>query len=59
MLILVATSTSFIREGGALSRGDVVQRGYYQTPQKYDEKDQEFDVWDDVFLDTCDFHGFS
>lgn len=52
----VATSITFIEEGGLLSRNDIEERGLYQTPQTSDEIDKLFDVFDDVFLDTKDLH---
>ncbi|NIC37048.1 hypothetical protein HBJ58_10175 [Halomonas desiderata] len=54
----VATSVTFIENGGLISRGGVVVRGLYQTPQSSDGVDMVFDVWDDVFLDVVDLHGF-
>lgn len=53
----VATAITFIQQGGLLSRGDVSRLNLYQTSQSSDEKDKEFDVWDDVFIDTVDLHG--
>jgi hypothetical protein len=53
----VATSITFIRKGGLLSRGDVERLNLYQTSQASDDKDRTFDVWDDVFIDTVDLHG--
>ena len=54
----VATSISFILSGGLLSRGDVERKTLTQTAQASDDEDKEFDVWDDVFLDTADLHGY-
>ncbi|MUK79140.1 hypothetical protein GNP84_19905 [Aliivibrio fischeri] len=54
----VATSISFILSGGLLSRGDIERRSLTQTIQASDDEDKEFNVWDDVFLDTADLHGY-
>ena len=54
----VATSSSFIRENGLLSRGCMEERGLFQTEQSSDKIDKEYDVWDDVFIDTVDLHGY-
>ncbi|HFQ5130070.1 TPA: hypothetical protein ACGUU0_004611 [Vibrio vulnificus] len=53
----VATSISFISSGGLLSRGDIERSSLTQTVQASDGEDKQFDVWDDVFLDTADLHG--
>ena len=52
----VATSITFIQEGGLLSRQDVEEQALYQTPQTSDEIDKLFDVFGDIFLDTTDLH---
>ncbi|GAV15888.1 hypothetical protein PBN151_5873 [Paenibacillus sp. NAIST15-1] len=52
----VPTACTFIRAGGILSRGAVEEQGLYQTPQSSDEVDQEFNVWNDIFLDCNDLH---
>lgn len=54
----VATSISFIFSGGLLSRGDIERCSLHQTIQASDDKDKEFNVWDDIFLDTTDLHGY-
>ncbi|MUK31927.1 hypothetical protein GNP44_17800 [Aliivibrio fischeri] len=54
----VATSISFILSGGLLSRGDIERSTLTQTIQASDDEDKEFNVWDDVFLDTADLHGY-
>lgn len=54
----VATSVSFILSGGLLSRGNIDRSRLTQTIQASDDEDKEFDVWDDVFLDTADLHGY-
>lgn len=53
----LATSITFIENGGLLSRGDVETNGFFQTPQTSDADDVMFDVWDDVFIDIVDLHG--
>ncbi len=52
----VATSITYIEEGGLLSRQDIDDNGFYQTPQTSDDIDKLFDVFGDVFLDTIDLH---
>ncbi|MBD3653148.1 hypothetical protein [Kangiella sp.] len=54
----VATSITFIEQGGLLSRQDVEDGGLYQTPQTSDDIDKLFDVFGDVFLDTTDLHKY-
>lgn len=52
----VRTSRTFIEQDGLLSRGAVQDKGLIQTFQSSDAKDQEYDVWNDIFLDTEDLH---
>ncbi|MGG1630060.1 hypothetical protein [Rossellomorea sp. NRS-1567] len=52
----VTTSCTFIKQGGLLSRGAVESLGLTQTEQMSDDLDKEFDVWDDIFLDSNDLH---
>jgi hypothetical protein len=54
----VATSITYVRQGGLLSRGAVQTNGLNQSPQSSDELDKIFNVWNDVFLDTVDLHGY-
>lgn len=54
----LATSVTFIQNGGLLSRGYVEKNGLYQTFQSSDSDDKLFDVWDDIFLDTADLHAY-
>lgn len=54
----LATSVTFIQNGGLLARGDLERNGLYQTFQSSDSDDKLFDVWDDVFLDTDDLHTY-
>ncbi len=52
----VTTSLTFISEGGLLSRGEVEKRGLKQTSQLSDNTDKLFNIWNDVFFDSCDVH---
>ena len=52
----VATSCTFLENGGLLSHGVVEERGLFQTPQESDEKDKEVDVFYDIFFDSVDIH---
>jgi hypothetical protein len=52
----VATSITYIEEGGLLSREYIEDQELYQTPQTSDEIDKLFDVFDDIFIDTIDLH---
>ncbi len=52
----VATSITFLEEGGLLSRDWIERNERYQTPQSSDDIDKIFDVFDDVFIDTADLH---
>lgn len=54
----LATAITFIEEGGLLSRGDVEKEDLIQTNQSSDDDDKDFDVWDDVFIDVVDLHGY-
>ncbi|HDL8224341.1 TPA: hypothetical protein PXQ84_004538, partial [Yersinia enterocolitica] len=54
----VATAISFIENGGLLSRGDIERKNAFQTKQASDQEDKLYGVWDDVFFDTADLHGF-
>ncbi|MET2954467.1 hypothetical protein [Vibrio harveyi] len=54
----VATSITYIENGGLLSRDWVERSNLYQTSQSSDEIDKLFDVFDDVFLDTEDLHKY-
>ena len=53
----LATSQSFLNNGGLYSRGLIEKSGLYQTVQDSDEDDKDNDVWEDVFFDTKDLHG--
>lgn len=52
----VTTSLSFISEGGLLSRGEVEKRGLKQTSQLSDDDDKLYNIWNDVFFDSCDVY---
>jgi len=53
----VPTAITYLNARGLLSRGYVTNKGLFQTAQKSDREDKEFDVWFDVFIDTADLHG--
>lgn len=52
----VATSITFIEQGGLLSRQQIENKNLYQTAQTSDDIDKQFDIFDDIFLDTADLH---
>ncbi|RTZ23381.1 hypothetical protein EKN09_09165, partial [Vibrio penaeicida] len=54
----LATAITFIEEEGLLSRGDVEKEDLIQTNQSSDDDDKDFDVWDDIFIDIVDLHGY-
>ncbi len=54
----VSTSLTFIENNGLLSRGLVERNMLHQTSQDSDTEDKAFDVWDDIFIDIADLHGF-
>jgi hypothetical protein len=54
----LATSITFLESNGLISRGGVEQHGLYQTEQGSDDSDKIFDVWNDIFIDTIDLHGY-
>lgn len=54
----LTTSISCIYNGGLLSRGDMENRGLDMTQQDSDCIDKQYNVWNDVFLDTVDLHGY-
>ena len=53
----VTTSSTFLEEGGLVSRGFVEGRGLKQTPQSSDPIDKKYDIWHRIFLDHVDIHG--
>ncbi|GAB3787704.1 hypothetical protein GCM10028818_53020 [Spirosoma horti] len=54
----VSSSITYFEQGGLLSRGAVEELGLYQSDQSSDELDKAFSVWNDVFIDTTDLHGY-
>ncbi|WP_321779373.1 hypothetical protein [Sulfurimonas sp.] len=54
----LTTSLTFIENNGLMSRGLVEKLGLKQTIQCSDDKDEKFDVWEDIFIDTMDLHGY-
>lgn len=52
----VATASTFLKNGGLLSRGYVEDHGLVQTSQETDEKDKQVDVFYDIFFDLVDIH---
>lgn len=52
----IATSLSYIKSGGLLSRQTADDMGLPQTPQSSDETDKEFGVYNDIFFDSVDIH---
>lgn len=53
----VATSVTFLSNGGVLSRGAVEEKGLFQTPQRSDEMDKQLGVFFDIFFDSADIHA--
>ena len=53
----VATSCTFLEQGGLLSREYAESNGLKQTPQKSDQEDKKFGIWDRIFLDHVDIHA--
>jgi len=54
----VKTSCTLIRQKGLLSRGEIEARGLPMTTQFSDNIDKQFDVWNDIFFDIVDLHGY-
>lgn len=53
----VATSLSYINNGGLFSRGAAAELNLVQTPQTSDASDIELGVYFDIFFDSCDIHS--
>lgn len=53
----VPTSLTFLEHGCLLSRGNVEANNLIQTPQKSDEIDKKFGLWNDIFFDSVDIHN--
>lgn len=54
----VRTSCTFIEQKGIISRGCVERKGLVQTTQPSDQIDKKYNVWNDIFLDVVDLHGY-
>lgn len=54
----VSTSITYFQQNGLLSRGAVERLGLSQTEQSSDELDKIVNVWNDIFIDTVDLHGY-
>lgn len=54
----VKTSCTFIQQKGLLSRGSIESKGLIQTAQSSDQIDKKYNVWNDIFLDIVDLHGY-
>jgi hypothetical protein len=52
----VTTSLTFLRQRAFVSRGFAEAKGLPQTPQYSDAQDKQVGVWNDVFVDTDDYH---
>jgi hypothetical protein len=52
----VLTACTFLENGALLSRHYVEQKKLNQTPQYSDLNDKEYGVYDDIFIDTVDYH---
>lgn len=52
----VKTTLSLLKLGGLASRGAVADNGLPQTSQISDDKDRQYGIWHDSFLDTFDIH---
>jgi hypothetical protein len=52
----VITSCSFLKKGCLLSRGELETQRLPMTEQISDNKDKEFGLWYDVFVDGIDIH---
>lgn len=54
----VTTSCTLIKQKGLLSRGVFERNGLDMTPQSSDDCDKLFEVWNDIFFDILDLHGY-
>lgn len=54
----VRTSCTLIEKKGLFSRGCIESKGLIQTSQTSDEIDKQFNVWNDIFFDLVDLHGY-
>ncbi len=53
----VRTSCSFLQKGALLSRAYIQNHSLSQTPQPSDAIDQQFGIWNEIFLDAVDIHA--
>ena len=54
----VRTSKTFLEQGGILSRKRVEDLSLVQTPQKSDEIDKKYNIWNDIFLDAINISKY-
>lgn len=54
----VKTACTLIQQKGLLSRGAMSAKSLPMTPQSSDDIDKQFDVWNDIFFDLVDLHGY-
>lgn len=54
----VKTSCTLIEQKGLLSRGEITKRKLAMTAQSSDDIDKKFNVWNDIFFDIVDLHGY-
>jgi hypothetical protein len=52
----VTTSSTFLEQGGLLSRKFVEDRGLNQTAQYSDSNDKKLGIWNSIFIDHVDIH---
>lgn len=52
----VLTSCTFIQKGALISRGMMEKLKLPQTSQMSDAIDKKYGIWNDVFVDSCDYH---
>lgn len=53
----VTTSSTFIEQGGLLSRGYVENNKFAQSRQLSDEIDKKYGIWHCIFVDHVDIHA--
>lgn len=54
----VKTSCTLIGQKGLLSRGEITRRMLSMTEQTSDDIDKIYNVWNDIFFDIVDLHGY-
>ena len=54
----VKTSCTLIEQKGLLSRGEITRRMLSMTEQTSDDIDKIYNVWNDIFFDIVDLHGY-